>query len=249
MAEFLTTSMTIARIEQLINDARGLIVCITPYVQISETLAQRMIDASKRGVSMTFVYGKGDLNSNEYDTLQTIPRLKLSYFENLHAKCYYNEDTLIITSMNLYEYSAKNREMGILLDRVKDKDLYDKAIKEASSIINHSQPVSLGSPANGGISNNQKNSSSPYYSKQTETTTYTKASKTPSISTTTACCIRCGTHIKLDGTRPYCGKCYDTWCGFANPFYEENYCHGCGNQHATSMEKPFCYSCYKRYHN
>ena len=41
------------------------------------------------------------------------------YFnEKLHAKCYMNEDTAIITSMNLYEASEKNRELGVLIQKI-----------------------------------------------------------------------------------------------------------------------------------
>ena len=39
----------------------------------------------------------------------------LYFSKNLHAKCYLNEKKMIITSMNLYEFSqVNNREMAFL---------------------------------------------------------------------------------------------------------------------------------------
>jgi PLD-like domain len=60
-------------------------------------------------------------------------------------------------------------------------------------------------------------------------------------------CIRCELEISLNIGIPYCNKCFSTWQQFQNPFYEEKVCHGCKNPHPTTMEKPLCYSCYKKF--
>ena len=31
--------------------------------------------------------------------------------------------------------------------------------------------------------------------------------------------------------------------------YEEKHCHACGKEHGTSMAKPACLSCYRKYRN
>lgn len=59
-------------------------------------------------------------------------------------------------------------------------------------------------------------------------------------------CIRCEESIPYNPDKPYCSKCYSTWLQFSNPFYEEKVCHSCGTRVKTSMEKPVCYSCYKK---
>mgnify|MGYP007072815678 CR=1 FL=1 len=47
---------------------------------------------------------------------------------------------MIITSMNMYEFSEKNnREMGILIEANSDKQIYDKAVVEAESILKASK--------------------------------------------------------------------------------------------------------------
>ena len=72
--------------------------------------------------------------------LQELTSVKISACENLHAKCYLNENTAIITSMNLYLYSQQNnREMGIKVEKENDPDLYNDIFKEVMGILQTSQ--------------------------------------------------------------------------------------------------------------
>jgi phosphatidylserine/phosphatidylglycerophosphate/cardiolipin synthase-like enzyme len=136
MAEFLTTSGTSHNLENIIIEAKYNITLVSPYLQISKTLFERLKEAALRRVKIKIVYGKDDLKQNERKSLEAINALQLYYFENLHAKCYFNEKTMVITSMNMYEFSErKNREMGILIDHKIDKNIYDKAEKEVNSIL------------------------------------------------------------------------------------------------------------------
>ncbi len=229
MAEFLTTSGTIHRMEQIISEAKKSLVFISPYVQISQTIHERLMDAGKRRVSITFVYGKCDLDFNEYENLKQIPGLQLFYFDNLHAKCYFNEEMLIITSMNLYEHSAKNREMGILLNKIADADLYEKAVREAESIVKNAELQFYGHIGNSGYNSGN---GSPW---QVQVL----------YNTTSGSCIRCATEIQQDTSKPLCRRCFDIWNRYGDTSYEENYCHNCGSEYGTSMAKPICYRCYK----
>jgi len=60
-------------------------------------------------------------------------------------------------------------------------------------------------------------------------------------------CIRCETRIPYDFEKPFCWDCFSVWSQFENPEYEENFCHSCGEFVETSMLKPVCYPCYKKY--
>ena len=58
------------------------------------------------------------------------------FVENLHAKCYLNENTAIITSMNLYEFSQQNNdEIGIRVDSKEDPQLYREIKAEAERLL------------------------------------------------------------------------------------------------------------------
>jgi hypothetical protein len=139
MAKFLTTAGTSYHVETLLISAKQSLGLISPYLQLSPILSQRLKDASDRGVEIIVVYGKNDLKPKEQAVLEGLPKLSLYYLENLHAKCYFNETSMVITSMNLYEFSEKtNREMGILIE-VGDKKLYEEARTECQSIIKAAQ--------------------------------------------------------------------------------------------------------------
>ena len=89
------------------------------------------------------VYREESLKKNEKEKLMAIPNLNLLHHPNVHAKCYMNESHLLITSINLYEYSElNNREMGILIEKTNyshmGENSIDDAIKEIRSIINSS---------------------------------------------------------------------------------------------------------------
>ena len=63
---------------------------------------------------------------------------------DLHAKCYLNEELCIITSLNLYEFSQiNNNEMGVLIRRSEDAELYKEAYEEAQRIIRISDEVRI----------------------------------------------------------------------------------------------------------
>ncbi|RDI06657.1 phospholipase D-like protein [Flavobacterium sp. AG291] len=109
---------------------------VSPYLQISKTFFERLKDASNRRVRIKIIYGKEDLHSNEKALIAELNGIELYYFENLHAKCYYNKNSMVITSMNMYQFSEKNnRETDILIDSESDSRLYQKATSEVKSIL------------------------------------------------------------------------------------------------------------------
>jgi hypothetical protein len=139
MAKFLTTVGNSFYIEQIILNAKNSLTLVTPYLKLSKNLIERIADAENRGVKITLIYGKSKLHVNEQKKLNALKNLELYFCENLHAKCYHNEDSLIITSMNLYEFSERNnREMGLLVERASDTDIYEETLREIESIKNAS---------------------------------------------------------------------------------------------------------------
>jgi len=233
MAEFLTTTGTSYHIENIIIDAQKSLVLLSPYLQISKTFHERLNDASSRGVRIQIIYGKDELKPNERNSLAYLKNVELYYLENLHAKCYFNETRMVITSMNMYEFSEKNnREMGVLIDRRVDKDLFDKAVNETMSIIQSSEQIELKKAhrklSNNGVFDNKERTSQKH---------------------SLAYCIRCETRIGYDPSRPYCVDCYGIWAQWQNPDYPENVCHRCGEYEQTTIVKPQCYKCFSDLNN
>jgi len=224
MADFLTTLGITSNIEQIINYAKKEIVLISPYYQVSEVFYNRLFEASERRVNITIVFGKVWLKEDEYHTFMGIPNLELYFCENLHAKCFFNEHKMVISSMNMYAYSERNnREMGVLIDRNSDTQVYDNAKQEGISIINSSEFIatnrSISYSKNG--SRNGKPNSRGY-------------------------CIRCRMTIPHNLNEPFCSECYSIWNEFRNYDYEENFCHSCGDEEYTRFKKPLCYNCFMK---
>jgi hypothetical protein len=139
MAKFLTTVGNSFYIEQLIINSTKYLTLVTPYLKLSRNVIERIFDADREGIKITLIYGKSELAATEKKTLFQLKNIEIFFCENLHAKCYFNDDTMIITSMNLYEFSERNnREMGLLIEKDVDLHIYNDALKEIESIKNSS---------------------------------------------------------------------------------------------------------------
>lgn len=233
MAEFLTTSGVSNKIEEVIMYAQNSLTLVSPYLKFNKTFYERLKDASVRGVNIQIVYGKEELNASERKKLSDLDSLDLFFFENLHAKCYFNEDNMVITSMNMYEFSLQNnREMGVFYNRENDPEIFERASNETKSIIQSSKSIQLNNAIKKGNSQKFNDYSQSKYNYQKPLTGF---------------CIRCKSDIPLDFERPYCRHCFSIWSQFSNPEYQEQSCHKCGKNSNTSIIKPSCYPCYKKY--
>jgi len=143
MVQFLNTAKAYSEIEGIISRAENRLVLISPYIQIPRLLLERLNYASEqRNVNITMVCRKDNLKRDEFKALNKISRLDILDLPNLHAKCFYNETSMVITSLNLYEYSQKNnREMGILITRNEDNEAFSDAISESRFIIQTAHTV------------------------------------------------------------------------------------------------------------
>jgi hypothetical protein len=228
MAIFLTTKQTTSQLEHIITNARNELVLISPYIKIADNLFPSLEQADRKNVKITILYGKQELDSTVRIQLSQFQHLTLRYLEKLHAKCYYNETKMIIASLNLYDFSENNFEMGILLRAGDDDEAFENAKAHAESLI-HS---SLGRKAENQMIKEPDR-------------VYVPVTKLPE-STSNGFCIRGAESIPLDVTHPLCLKHYNVWKEHSDPDYKEKYCHICGQPHKTSFNKPVCLSCFKK---
>ena len=126
---------------------------------------------------------------------------------------------MVITSLNLYEYSIKhNREMGVLIKKEKDPNLYQEAVKEVNSIIQDS------------ILDIKKDSFKEEISKIEQNSD--------------GFCIRNREIIPFYPNHPLCRECYTVWVQYSDVYYPESFCHKCGEKYDVSYNKPLCKNCY-----
>lgn len=224
MAKFLTTAAVTYQVERIISESKKKLVLVSPYIKITKTFLERLREASERGVIVSMVYGKTELNSSEKKQIDSIPNLKLYYLENLHAKCYFNESEMVLSSMNLYEFSERNnREMGIFVTKKLDEEIFKDAVNETHSIIKAATPIIASSIV---IPNSNKVVLIDHLN--------------------VGFCIRCKDSIKNNIEKPYCKKCFASWESWSNPKFEEKFCHQCGTSSNTTLHSPNCKRCSTR---
>jgi phosphatidylserine/phosphatidylglycerophosphate/cardiolipin synthase-like enzyme len=137
MAKFLNTRKAVSEIEDLIRDADQRLILISPYLKLSKDFKELLTYRNSKDKVTTVIFGKQELNPNEMKFLQGLRFIILKYNQDLHAKCYLNDNKMIITSLNLYEFSMNNnKEMGVLIDLndESDKELFEDAFKEIDFI-------------------------------------------------------------------------------------------------------------------
>ena len=225
MAKFLTTTGISYRLEEIIKTAEERLVLISPFLRVNERIKELLEDKDRLKMDVRVIYGKNQLQPEENNWLESMASIRTSYCKNLHAKCYLNENEALLTSMNLYEFSqVNNNEMGILISREKEPDLYGEVWKEAQRIVRVSvDPVEP--PADDDDEECPPDLEPPQ----------------------SGFCIRCKASIALNPARPYCKPCFRSWNIYKNEEYEESYCHICGEEYKTTKSKPACRNCYHKY--
>ncbi|MBI2853007.1 MAG: hypothetical protein HYX84_07910 [Chloroflexi bacterium] len=223
MAKFLTTAAAINEIDRIITNTkeREHLVLICPFIKIQDNLFQNLQDVDRRGVKTTLVYGKSDLKPEEEKRLKQLENLSLLFLENVHAKCFFNDETMVITSYNMYNASGQNREMGVLLTKRDDLECYSDARKEAGLIVRLAEKHKF---------------------------TGTSVKSTHGMTHESGFCIRCQKGIPLDTEepfKPFCYECYQQWTEEPDWYYER-FRHLCGKPTDTTRDKPFCRSCYRK---
>lgn len=144
MAKFLNTSATNYFLEELIKDARDRLILISPFLKLNDRMKELLADKNRLKIDVRIVYGKSELQPEEINWLKELTYIRTSFCKNLHAKCYLNEELCIITSLNLYEFSqVNNNEMGVLIRRSDDAELYKDAYEEAQRVIRISDEVRI----------------------------------------------------------------------------------------------------------
>ena len=144
MAKFLNTSATNYFLEELIKEAKDRLILISPFLKLNDRIKELLTDKDRLKIDVRIIYGKSELQPEELAWLKGLTYIRTSFCKNLHAKCYLNEELCIISSLNLYEFSqVNNNEMGVLIRRAEDAELYKDAYEEAQRIIRISEEVRI----------------------------------------------------------------------------------------------------------
>lgn len=211
-----------AEICSVLHTATQQATLVSPWIKLWGHARLAIREAIERGVKVQCLV-RHEENPANRDNVKELLELGVTVLTvpDLHAKIYLNEEVVIIGSMNLYEYSAKNsRDIAV---EVSD----EAACKSVRDYVNR-----LGRRAKpwGNIPSGNR--------RRANMRTEREAVKLGGA------CIRCNQDIGFNPDKPLCEECYDIWSDWQNPDHPENFCHSCGTETATSYAKPLCLSCH-----
>jgi hypothetical protein len=232
MVRFITTKEIIGELDSLFRSAQKHIYIVCPYLQISNDFYDRLKSADGRGIPIIFIHRHHELKEDELERILGISNSRLFHIDNLHSKCYLNETKILITSLNLYEYSEKNHEMGIRISKDEEPSLYNEVAAE----VFHYQQI-----ATEIISKNSTKLKSQYGYQEVTKVKFTNTKS--QIKEPPGYCIRCGCEIIFHPNFPLCSDCYDIWSRYGDTRYPENHCHSCRRQYRTTYGRPICNKC------
>jgi phosphatidylserine/phosphatidylglycerophosphate/cardiolipin synthase-like enzyme len=240
MVEFLDTNAASSELSKMISRSKEKLYLVSPYLQMSDKIKILIQQAEKESpdidIKVLYRSGKnGEINDRDMDfLLKQLNNASIYSLDNLHAKCYLNEDSAIVTSMNLYQHSQENNwEMGIKIDKSNDPVLYADIAQHLSLLFGASKKYEKKLINFGGVANQTIRVSK-------------KLKKAGKIAIPNSCfCIRCGKGINYDIDQPLCPTCFKSWSRYMDKSYQEKYCHYCGKVNKTSFGKPLCIDCYK----
>lgn len=214
-------------IVDLIDEAKEVVVLVSPYLDLWKRIEDAIERAVKRNVDVTVFFRSDSKKKYEAIIKQLVEvGVGVGDIENLHVKLYYNEQCAIVTSMNLYDYSDRNNfELGVIIDDRESLEEIDHYIDRLGENAKKSIKNPLTSIVSG-LGKGLKKAAEKLNNK--------------------GYCIRCGERIKLDGNRPLCDKHYKSWARYKDEDYEEKYCLYCGKKHKTSYSRPLCKTCWKK---
>lgn len=125
MAIFLTGNDLNAELEKLFEYADNYLILISPYIKLHDRYASVL--KTKRdnpNLKIIIVFGKNEddfsksMKQDDFNFFKDFPNIEIRYEKRLHAKYYANENSAILSSMNLYTFSQDNNiEAGVLTNR------------------------------------------------------------------------------------------------------------------------------------
>jgi hypothetical protein len=144
MAKFLNTSAANYYLEEIIRLAHDRLVLITPVLKLNERVKELLEDKNQRRIEVQIAYEKNELAPEEINWLRALSFVHTRFCRSLHARCFLNEQFCIVTSLSLHELSsAKSNEIGILISRDQDDELFQGVTEEADRILRISEELRL----------------------------------------------------------------------------------------------------------
>ncbi len=255
-------------------------ILVSPFVQLWGHVRSALERAKGRGVSIAAFIRRPESDKDREkgkEIAKGFEELGIDLFTvpNLHAKIYAFDDSAIVSSMNLYDFSQSNSiELSILIEKediVQEIKTYitEHIQMKAEPYLLRQQQKSemkegfckycgkrMAYPPSGNPvcrecytkrETKEKQSAGGKENGQGILASFVKAvgDTLARLGEERGFCIRCGTAIENNPGHPLCDGCYKKWAQYKRPAFTEKYCLACGKPSRTSYAKPYCIDCYR----
>ena len=134
--EILNTNQCSDALESIIKSADKFVVIISPYIKLNPRVDSFLQMADDKDVPV-FIVTRHLLDKEEYSKIKNLNRLVICIHPPLHAKTYFNENEVLISSLNLYEFSQQNNtEIGVRFFKKGYKDEFKDISDQLFDILN-----------------------------------------------------------------------------------------------------------------
>jgi hypothetical protein len=238
MVNILHTHQLSGAVIDIIERSKEYCYLVTPYLRTWPLLERALDKASQQKKRLTIVLRNVDGTANRIEGLHKRYGFEIIVLDDLHAKLYCSESSVLVASMNLYDSSqAKNLEVGLLLENNRDaytfyqefvlKDLLATPHRKHYKGYWHSDDQNLAEEM-----------------RRLESTFAEKGF-----------CVSCGTRIDLDKGKqnwhPEIVRCPP--CFQKEPYPDgysltTRFCHYCGEDFQSNLTKPLHAKCQELLH-
>jgi len=144
MAKFLSTSATTYHLENLLQDTTEQLIIVTPTFKLNERVQELLAQRDSGQADTQILYQQNHFQPAEMRWLNTLNYLRTSFCKNLQAQCYLNASQAIITSLQLNAIGQEQcNEMGALIQRDADAELYQDTYNEVQRLLSISETVRI----------------------------------------------------------------------------------------------------------
>lgn len=242
-----STSSLTGAIEEIVLNAEKELFLVSPYIKFTKkndemwsTLVQGLeLTKKKEGTNIVFITRKPKKKTEETEIKNKLKKYahKVWLVPDLHAKCYFNGNRALVSSMNLYYHSAsENFEIGVDFQGASDEESLRYIRNYINLLMDMGEEILAGTKSSGSI-------------KIKYSETYGKYTLKSENQEHLGFCIVCRNEIKLDINKPkklHVVRCKDCWEDKKKGAVKGQFCHICGYTIKTSADKPACISCYRQ---
>src|SRR5262249_18480998 len=144
MAKFLNSSAANYYLEEIIRLANDRLILLSPVLRFNDRVKQLLADKNQRRIEVQIAFEHNELLPEEVNWLRGLSHIRTSFCRNLQARCYLNEQFCIVSSLSLHELShVKTNEIGVLISKSEDEELFQSLVDEAERIVRISEEVRM----------------------------------------------------------------------------------------------------------